>query len=316
MNFIINIWNIHENKKYYTEEKHKFLSSVKNQGFTTLAIWSDVPREFIETAKTEYGFEIHSLLPSILDGSYLENYTLSATQEGHTIPQMSLSDGIRWGNDEISRLSEFEFVDEWIITDRPWYWMILPLDINDGSSMRTIPFQDQESKGLLSSNGIHLKYVESLKTKKERNNWVANIQPTLYNVYLSRFRPLLKHMHENEINCQIPLVFHKSIRETCCNKYSKPVIEKYISEFKPNISALNATINKTQWFPEMKSKYDIKIYGGTEEVIGLTNHKNGRKLLEWGYDGTISNEHKVMNNKHPSWSATKAEIEYLRSNWS
>jgi hypothetical protein len=48
------------------------------------------------------------------------------------------------------------------------------------------------------------------------------------------------------------------------------------------------------------------------EVIGLSLLKNGRKLKGWGYDGTVSNEHKVMNNRHPTWSQTRDEIQYLR----
>jgi hypothetical protein len=315
MKFIINSWNIPNHKRYYSEQKDYFLGSLQDQGFNVLSFWGHLDLEYMEYAKEKFGFEIHSLPPSILDRTFIEKYNLSKTLDGEILNQINLKDGVSWACTEIENIKSIgSLVDEWVITDRPWYWMVLNFSQNRfGINM---PFQDEESKKILLENGIEFDSIVNLNTKDTIDDWVQNTQEKFYREYLKRFDPLLEFLNSNNINMSIPIVWHNDIRETCCNKYTLNVVEEYIQKYKPNVYALNATINSPKFFKRLKDKHNIAIYGGTEDIVGLTELKNGRKLLKYGFDGTLSNEHHAMNNRHPLWKDTKTEIEYLKDEWS
>lgn len=307
--FIINIWGVHEKKDFYGKSRDHFLSSIKEQGFTTLALWSYVSTEFIETAKDKYGFKIHSLLPSVISGEY-RTYDPSKSSDGEVLDQINLKDGIEWGHAEIEKIENDSLVDKWIVVDRPWYLMFA-CKKDQNVDMAQLPFQDDKSKKVLLKHGIELPYTANFK---EYSEW-SEIQQVIFNLYMERFTPILEWCKENGKSTAFPIVTHKEMRESGSNSSAFVVIQDYISKYKTDIIALNAVINKKQWFRQMKYEHGIKLYGGTEEVIGLSIGKNGRKLMNWGYDGTVSNEHKVMNNTHPTWNQTIDEINYLKENW-
>jgi len=306
--YIINIWkSCHES--LYNKNNEFYLESIKNLGFNSIALWGFYDEKFIEIAKN-FGLYIYSLIPTVIDESDLEKFELSSTIDGDSIKQISLNGSKEWSENCINIINNNDLVDEWIITDRKWYWMVMP---SSNELWIKFPFHGEKDLEILLKNGINLPYCADFKQFGEE--WYNKFQNKFYELYLSRFDIILEYCSLNNIKTSIPLVFHKSIRESCCNMGSCNVLENYISKYKPNIFALNATMNSKKWFIKMKNKYNVKLYGGTEDLTGLVNNKNGRKLLKYGFDGTISNEHQLTNNSNPKWDDIISEMKFIKENY-
>lgn len=196
-------------------------------------------------------------------------------------------------------------IDEYIVTDIPWYVMIKHEKVTDGSEFHINPFTDKYSKIFLGQNNISLPYCMNVFNKKDTDEWLK-YQDIIFQKFMSRF-DFLDRFDNKYV---IPISFRIDKSFNCSNIYSSGIFEEYVKKLKCDILLMNNTSDGSNWCKTMKQKYGSKILGGVEGALGLVSG-NGIRLKENGFDGIIANEHHFFNNRHPTFQEIEKSIQLL-----
>jgi hypothetical protein len=288
MIFHIHLWGVNQ-----ISEKHFDL--LKKFKVTNISIWKKKEKDFYKKCK-DYGFKVTSLFPCVLDNYNFKNVFTDTNQ-------------VSFGNEKdfeekvLEDISGYDdLIDEYIITDIPWYLMIKDSKVTDGSEFHFNPFSDTSSKKILEDSNIFLPNMINVFNKKQVEDWLVN-QEFIFNKFMTRF-DFLKEVNKKFI---MPISFRSDKSFNCANIYSGKVLENYIIYFNSDILLMNATKEGIKWCNDIKNKHKVKILGGVEGALGLVNG-NGLKLKNNNFDGIIANEHHFFNNRHPRTSEIEKAI--------
>jgi len=298
----VHIWK-KLSKEYYKEKSDDFLEKLKFLGIDTISIWESVDIEFINKAKDK-GFTIISLLPSVLRKEKPISPFVSAS--GIALKQNNFQAADEWAKKAAEEIAANTLIDKWVVTDMPWYLMIHHETCMVDSVMHPSPFCDEHSQSLLKDNNISINKYIDFKNDKDKESWKI-AKPFIIGNYLKRFNHILESVPNK---CLLPITFRRNDTFDIANRGMIPYIEKMVERYKVGLISMNAMYDTDNWFIGMK-KYGIPVLGGTEGAVGILN-KNGRKLLNRGYDGLVSDEHHFMNNRHPTWKQLKEEIDIIK----
>lgn len=296
----VNLWKVINQPLYYSFKSKDYFSVLNDLGFNSVSIYKEVSLKFIEEAKKN-NFRVFSLLPEVLNPS--EKYNFLTDIKGDNFNQICFSESEKWCSNNLRRLDS-SLIDDYIITDIPWYLSLL--SSHSPRKNRHPPFYATYTKDFLLRNNIKIPNV--INFEKEWKWWKLEIEDKLFDLYMLRFLPLLEELK----NKWFPITVRDDKVE---NLSSKPIIrncKKYIDKYNVNVILMNASKQ-----PNLIKRFmnNNLIIGGTEGALGLVDEKNGRKLIEKGYNGFVTNEHQLFNNRHPKWSEIKKEINYIEENY-
>lgn len=268
-----------------------------------MSFWEDIPLGFIIEAKKR-GLKVYSLLPEVLTKK--ENYKCLSDNLGRSFNQPCFSESERWSDNNIKRLN-LDLVDEYIITDMKWYLMV---ECEKGFLFsRTPPYHSDGSKKILESFGLEIPKIFNFE--KNKDIWIRDYQKPLFDIYFKRFYPILDFLKSKNNKYTLPITVRNEVSDNLCNHTCVPYYKEVIDKYECNVMLLNAS-KQINMIKSLDPERKYEVLGGTEDATGLVDHKNGRKLINNGYNGTITNEHQILNNRHPTWGQIKAELKYLK----
>ena len=296
----VNIWKVNKNPLLYSFKSDEYFNVIEDLGYNSISIYKEVSNKFLEEAKKR-NIKVLSLLPEVLAPSY--DYLKLTDINGKNFGQICFSEHERWSENNIKRL-DFDLVDEYIISDIPWYLSLLSEHMP--RKRRLLPFFLPETKKVLKENNINIPNVINFDKKWEW--WKSEIENKLFSLYMERFNSILDFMVDKQK--WFPVTVRK---DYCENLSSTPIVNNlkpYINNYNINIILMNA-VKQINLIKKFKTENNL-VVGGTENALGLIDDKNGRKLFEKDYNGFVTNEHQLFNNRHPTWKQIKAEMEYLK----
>lgn len=299
----VNIWGVNKNPHLYNSDCEDYLNVINDLGYNSVSIYKKVSNKFLEEAKKR-NIKIFSLLPEVLESE--EKYLYLTDVNGNNFKQICFTESQRWSDNNIKRMN-YGLVDSYIITDIPWYLSLL--SENAPKSRRLPPFYNIQTKNYLKNKGLEIPNV--IDFRKDWKWWKNEIEGKLFECYMERFIPILEEVKEKGF--WFPITVRKDNVENLSSSPFVDNIKKYIEKYNANVILMNAT-KQIKIIKKIKTDKNLVI-GGTEEALGLIDQKNGRKLLNNGYNGFITNEHQLFNNRHPTWKQIKQEMKYLEENY-
>ena len=299
----VNIWKVNKNPLLYSFKSDEYFNVIEDLGYNSVSIYKKVSNKFLEEAKKR-NIKVFSLLPEVLESE--EKYINLMDVNGNNFKQICFTESQRWSDNNIKRMN-YDLVDNYIITDIPWYLSLL--SENAPKSRRLPPFYNIQTKNYLKNKGLEI--PNAIDFRKDWKWWKNEIEDKLFECYMERFIPILEEVKEKGF--WFPITVRKDNVENLSSSPFVDNIKKYIEKYNANVILMNATkqINLIKKFKMDKNL----VIGGTEEALGLIDQKNGRKLLNNGYNGFVTNEHQLFNNRHPTWKQIKQEMKYLEENY-
>lgn len=289
MIFHIHIWGVNK------FDNDSYFDLMKKFKITNVSIWKKKDKDFYKKCK-DYGFKITSLFPCILEG---HRFTHTFTNTN----QVSFGNELEFENKVLEHLEEYrDLIDEYIVTDIPWYIMIKDDKVIDGSEFHFNPFTDEFSKKLLEENKILLPPSINVFNQPQVDAWLKH-QEFIFKKFMLRFE-FLQKIDKKLI---LPISFRADKSFNCANIHSANILEDFVKKIKADVLLMNATKEGIKWCNQIKNRHQIKILGGVEGALGLVGG-NGLKLKNKNFDGIIANEHHFFNNRHPRTSEIEKAI--------